>query len=102
MRIMSSIAGPIANPRRVAAGKVNGPKRGPLSEASIQRLRAAALRNKPWLHSSGPKTPEWRRQAALNGKCRQLGPRSVREMQADLRAARLLVWDIRVLHRQFS
>jgi hypothetical protein len=49
-----------------------------------ERLRAAALANRPWLHSSGPKTTEGKRASAANGKARQRGPVSVRELRAEL------------------
>jgi hypothetical protein len=91
---MSHASEHLPNPRRVAAGKANRCKRGPLTEEGRQRLRAAALKNKPWLHSTGPRTPKGKVQVALNGKRRQLGPRSVREVKADLRAVRALIRSI--------
>ena len=72
------------NPRRVAAGKRNRLKRGPTTAAGRERLRRAALQNQPWYYSTGPKTPEGKAKAALNGKVRQKGPRSVRELRRDL------------------
>jgi hypothetical protein len=62
------------SPRRVAAGKMNWARRGPLSAAGRERLRQAALRNKPWEYSTGPRTPAGRAKSAKNGKCRQRGP----------------------------
>ena len=74
----------VSNPRRVAAGRRNQAKRRGLSPEGRERLRAAALRHKPWQHSTGPKTPAGKAQAALNGKKRQRGLLSVREIKADL------------------
>jgi hypothetical protein len=73
-----------ANPCRVAAGKLNREKRGALTLEGHLRLREAALSRQPWNYSSGPKTPTGKAQAALNGKKRQLGPRSIREIRAEL------------------
>jgi hypothetical protein len=91
---MSQPSGLAPNPRRVAAGRANRARRGPLTEAGRERLRAAALRNKPWLHATGPRTAQQKAQAALNGKRRQCGPRSVREVRGDLAAVRALIREI--------
>ena len=72
------------SPARSAAGKANRARRGPLTAEGRQALRQAALRNKPWLASTGPRTAEGRKQAARNGKVRQKGAMSVRELQASL------------------
>jgi hypothetical protein len=72
------------NPRRVAAGKVNRSRRGPLSAAGLERLRAAALRDRPWRHATGPKTAAGKARVTENGKKRQIGPQSVRELRAEL------------------
>src|SRR4051812_15680249 len=79
------------NPRRVAAGKANHQKRGPLTEFGREQLRSAALRNRPWEHSSGPKTPAGKAQSVRNGKSRQVGVLSVREQRAELAKARILI-----------
>lgn len=73
-----------SNPRRVQAGRENRMKRGPLSLEGRQRLRVAAYKNQPWQRSTGPRTPAGKAIAARNGKVRQIGPRSVREIRADL------------------
>ena len=46
--------------------------------------RQAALVNRPWEHSTGPRTPEGKARVAANGKVRQKGPQSVRELRAEL------------------
>ena len=92
---MESTATHAPNPRRVAAGRRNRAKRGPLSAAGRERLREAALRNKPWKHSTGPKTRAGRAQSARNGKQRQRGPRSLREVRAALAEIRELIRHMR-------
>jgi len=99
---MTHQAGCAPNPRRVAAGKVNRTKRGPLTDAGRERLRAAARRNKPWLHSTGPRSAEGKVQAVRNGKRRQTGPRSVRQVRADLREVRSLLRAISETCRRLS
>ena len=72
------------NPRRVAAGRLNRQKRGPLSEESRAKLSEAAHHSQPWRYSTGPKTADGKAQAVLNGKRRQVHPRSVRELRSDV------------------
>src|SRR5262245_8611351 len=79
-----SLPPPCPNPRRVAAGRLNRRKCGPLSPAGRERLRQAALANRPWLASTGPRTPEGKSRAARNGKRRQKGGQSVREVRRSL------------------
>lgn len=74
----------ISNPKRILAGRLNRMKRGPLTLESRQRLRAAAYKNQPWQRSTGPRTPAGKSIVARNGKVRQIGPRSIREIRADL------------------
>lgn len=84
----------IANPKRVAAGKRNRALRGRLSAESRQRLRDLAIRNQPWTFSTGPCTVAGKVRVADNGRTRQTGAISKRQMRADLVAARKLVRDI--------
>ena len=72
------------NPRRVAAGTLNRQKRGPLTDAGRERLRQAALGNRPWLASTGPKTPEGKARAARNRNLRERGLQSAREIRRSL------------------
>jgi len=83
------------SPRRVAAGKANRKKRGPLTPEGRLRLQEAALRSQLWKHSTGPRTVAGKAQAARNGKLRQIGPRSVREIRADLNEISVLVREMR-------
>lgn len=87
------------NPKRVAAGRRNRKMRGPLTPEGRERLRQAALRNKPWLHSTGPTTPEGKARSAANGRKRQVGEKSIREIRAEVRMDRLLTEQIRNLLR---
>ena len=81
----------VPNPRRIAAGRLNRQKRKGLTPAGRERLRQAALRNRPWRFATGPRTPAGKARVALNGRIRQLGPRSVREIRRDLAGLRKLV-----------
>ena len=81
------------NPRRVEAGKENRKKRGPLTQEGRVRLREAALRDQPWIRSTGPRTMAGKAQAARNGKKRQQGSKSVREIRAEIGDVRALIND---------
>src|SRR3954462_7223030 len=74
----------VPSPKRVAAGKRNRALRKGLTEEGRQRLREAALLHKPWTHATGPRTPAGKARSAANGRVRQLGPRSIREIRRDL------------------
>jgi len=74
---------PDANPKRIAAGKLSYRKRKGLTPGGLERLRAAALAGKPWLHSTGPKSPEGKARSAANGKFNQKNAKSVRERRAE-------------------
>ena len=87
---MGKTIGP-PNPARSAAGRANRAKRRGLTADGRERLRAAALANRPWMHSTGPKSPEGKARVAQNGKRRQLGVLSVRELRAELAEMRSLL-----------
>jgi hypothetical protein len=78
----------------VAAGALNRRKRGPLTAEGRERLRQSALAHRPWLGSTGPKTPAGKATAASNGKVRQKGPRSLREVKRSLAAVTGLIGDL--------
>jgi hypothetical protein len=77
--------------RRVAAGRRNRLKRGPLSDAGREALRLAALRNRPWQHSTGPRTPAGKAKVAENGRRFHAGTQSIRKVRAELKAVRELI-----------
>ena len=72
------------NLRRSAAGKLNRAKWKGVTPAGREKLRQNALKHKPWQFSTGPRTPEGKAKAAQNGKNRQKGEKSVRELRAEL------------------
>ncbi len=74
------------NPRRQAAGKRNQALRRGLSEAGRDRLREAVLNHRPWELSTGPRSVAGKAIAAANGKRRQKGRYSVRELRQYRRA----------------
>jgi hypothetical protein len=50
----------------------------------LERLRLAALKNQPWKRSTGPRTAAGKRRSSENGRARQKGPVSVRQIEAEL------------------
>ena len=81
----------ISNPKRVLAGRVNRMKRGPLPLESIYRMRDAINKNKPCKRSTGPRTPAGKAKVTRNGKVRQINPRSIREIRADISGIMCLI-----------
>jgi hypothetical protein len=73
----------VSQARRIA-GRLNRRKRKSLTDQGRRRLRAAIKRYRPWEHSTGPKTPGGKARSAQNGKLRQKGPVSVRELRNEL------------------
>ncbi|MFO0802641.1 MAG: hypothetical protein U0791_05905 [Gemmataceae bacterium] len=80
-----------SSPARSAAGRANRAKRRGLTADGRERLRQAAFANQPWMHSTGPTTLEGKAKVARNGKRRQLGTFSVRELRAELSEMRRLL-----------
>jgi hypothetical protein len=90
--VSKAVAAP--NPKRVAAGRLNRAKRKGLTPEGREQLRRAALTNQPWSYSTGPRTAAGKATAAANGKKRQCGLVSVRELRADLRKLRTTLKDM--------
>lgn len=93
------VSKPAPNPKRVAAGRLNRAKRKGLTHDGRDRLRRAAFANKPWLHATGPRTLKGKATAAVNGKKRQLGLLSTRELKADLRQLRAMLKEMTEVRR---
>lgn len=83
------------NPKRVAAGRRNRALRQGLTDAGREKLRQAACLHQPWRFSTGPKTKDGKAQSRINGKKRQLGPLSVREINLEMKALRVLIHAVR-------
>jgi hypothetical protein len=88
---------PSPNPRRVAAGRLNRQKRRGLTPEGRERLRRAALAGRPWLHARGPTTPQGKARSAENGRGRQVGEPSVRELRRQVAALTGLAADMAAL-----
>lgn len=89
----------VPDPNRVAAGKRNRLKRKGLTPDGRERLRQAALKHRPWRFSTGPRTQAGKAQMVLNGKKRQRGARSLREIQRDLAEVRALLHEMRAARK---
>jgi hypothetical protein len=85
---------PSPSPKRAAAGRLNRQKRRGLTPEGLERLRQCALANRPWEASTGPRTPEGKAQAACNGKLRQKGEKSTREVASSLAEVMALLEDM--------
>jgi len=90
------------SPARVAAGKRNRLLRGALSPAGRQRLRAGALRDRPWECSTGPRTVAGKVAVANNGRKSQKGTTSVRQQRAAMSEVRALVSHMRGLRKELA
>jgi hypothetical protein len=95
-------AGHIPDPKRVASGKLSRARWRGFTADGLRRLREAALRNRPWEHSTGPKTKAGKAQSVVNGKTRQLGSKSVREVRNEIRDLMALVEGMREVSREIS
>lgn len=87
---------------RVAAGKRNRLLRGALSPAGRQRLRDAALRDRPWEFSTGPRTAAGKAAVANNGQKTQKGTTSVRQQRAAMAQAMAIVSRLRKLRKELA
>ncbi len=76
------------NAKRVAAGRLNRAKRKSLTPDGAERVRQAALRNRPWVHSTGPKTAEGKKRSAANGLRRAKGGQSANAARREVAALR--------------
>jgi hypothetical protein len=72
------------NPRCLAARRANWSKRRGFTAEGLQRLRESALKHRPWESSTGPRTIEGKIKVANNGRKRQVGPVSIRQLKAEL------------------
>jgi hypothetical protein len=69
------------------------------SAESRERLRAAALANRPWEKTRGPITPEGKARCAQNGRFNQRGEKSRRELRADVAGVLALIREMTATRR---
>ena len=81
---MTTTSVPTKSPSRVRAGSANRAHWKGFTPAGLERLRETARRNAPWRFSTGPRTAEGKARAALNGRLRQKGRLSVRQVRAEV------------------
>lgn len=79
------------NPNRVAAGRRNRQLRGPITAAGREKLRQAALKNKPWEHATGPRTCLGKTRSAANGQQQKRSEHSRRALRAMAQDAQEIV-----------
>jgi hypothetical protein len=82
---------PSDSARRAEINRQNRAKWSGFTPEGLERLRAAALGNQPWKHSTGPKTPEGKARSARNGRYRQKGEKSGRALRAELASVFALI-----------
>jgi hypothetical protein len=87
------------NPRRVAAGRKNRQFRGAISPAGIERLRQTALKNRPWLKSTGPRTAAGKARLAESVSKRRRLPDTDRVLKAELESAGRLLREMAELRQ---
>ena len=66
--------------RQIAAGANRAKRRG-ITAAGREKLRQAALTNRPWEHSTGPQSVTGKARSALNGALWQKGRYSIRQIR---------------------
>jgi aryl-alcohol dehydrogenase-like predicted oxidoreductase len=99
---MTKLRSETPNPRRQAAGRLNWLKRRGFTLEGLARLRAAALAVCPWKHSTGPLTAAGKAKVAENGRRRQKGPLSVRELRAELAEAYGVLRELQELRKSLG
>jgi len=86
----------------VAAGRRHRKLRGPLTDEGRERLRQSAINNRPWEHSTGPKTQKGKARSAANGCKRQKGKKSKRQIKATVADASSLMEQMNKLRRSIE
>ena len=81
---MSLISSPCVDLQRAEHPRHGRRRPKSWSPEGLERLRAAALATRPWKLTRGPKTADGKARSARNGRVRQKGEKSVRELRAEL------------------
>jgi hypothetical protein len=81
---------------------LNRAKRRGLTAEGRERLRQSALAHRPWVFSTGPRTAAGKLRVAANGRLRQKGEQSCRQLQAMLAGLGQLAGDMAALRRSLQ
>jgi hypothetical protein len=79
------------NPKRVAAGRRNGPLRRQRFAEERQRARERCLHHRPWQKATGPRTAEGKATASANGRANKPNPESLRQIRLSVADANGLI-----------
>jgi hypothetical protein len=78
------------------------PRRRRFSPEALERLRAAALADRPWEKTRGPITPQGKARSARNGRFKQRNEQSRRELRAEVAEVLALVRAMTATRRLLS
>jgi hypothetical protein len=70
-----------------------------LTPQGSDRLRQRALTNRPWEHSTGPKTAAGKARSAANGRSQQKGELSIRQIRSSVADIQAMLNEMAVLRR---
>jgi hypothetical protein len=70
--------------RRSEINRRNRAKWRGFTPDGLEKLRAAAMINQPWRYTTGPRTAAGKARSAQNGRYRQKGEKSSRELRTEL------------------
>jgi hypothetical protein len=84
----------VVDPQRSRIARENRAKWPGHTDAGLQRLREAALRYKPWLYSTGPRTELGKQICANNGRRSKRDIYSFPEVRAAIRAANFQIREL--------
>ena len=96
---MIAILSPSDDPQRSEPSNRRRPRSCQFSPEGLERLRAAAKATRPWERSCGPRTAAGKARSAQNGRLRQKGEKSVRELRAELASLFTLIHEMDATRR---
>src|SRR5436190_997516 len=96
---MKCSAGPV-DPRRSRIARENRAKWRGHSAAGLERLREAALWNKPWRFSTGPRTVLGKKICANNGRRLKRAVLSFPEIRVEIARASALIGELAELRER--
>jgi hypothetical protein len=90
---------PCDDPRQAEPALRNRRRPKNWSTEGLERLRAAAWATRPWELTRGPTTAAGKARSAANGRSRQKGEKSVRQLRAELASVLILIEEMGAARR---